>query len=46
MNRRNFLQIAPAASVALMINGLPVSTLAGSPLLRLLSNQAQAGMTD
>jgi len=41
MKRRDFLQIAPPAALALMINGLPVRAMANSNLLRLLSNQSR-----
>ncbi len=42
MKRRDFLQIAPAASLALMLNGLPIRTFASHPLLQLLAKQTQA----
>lgn len=42
MKRRDFLKVTPAASLALMINGLPISTYASSPLLQLLAKQTQA----
>lgn len=42
MKRRDFLKVTPAASLAFMINGLPVSTYASSPLLQLLAKQTQA----
>jgi uncharacterized protein (DUF1501 family) len=42
MKRRDFLQIAPAATVALILNGLPVRTFASHPLLQLLAKQTQA----
>ncbi len=41
MKRRDFLKITPAASLAFMINGLPVSTYAEHPLLSLLAKQTQ-----
>src|ERR1043165_920459 len=42
MKRRNFLKAAPAASLALMINGTPISTYANHPLLSLLAKQTAA----
>jgi uncharacterized protein (DUF1501 family) len=42
MKRRDFLRITPAASLAFMINGLPVSTFAQHPLLELLAKQTQS----
>jgi uncharacterized protein (DUF1501 family) len=40
MKRRDFLKATPAASLALMINGTPISTYANSPLLSLLGKQS------
>lgn len=37
MKRRDFLKVTPAASLAFMINGLPISTYASHPLLELLA---------
>lgn len=42
MKRRDFLKMTPAAGLAFMINGLPVSTFAAQPLLNLLAKQSQA----
>jgi uncharacterized protein (DUF1501 family) len=42
MKRRDFLKVTPAASLAFMINGLPISTFASHPLLQLLAKQTQA----
>lgn len=42
MKRRDFLKVTPAASLAFMINGLPISTYASHPLLNLLAKQTQA----
>jgi uncharacterized protein (DUF1501 family) len=42
MKRRDFLKVTPAASLALMINGTPISTYAQSPLLKLLAKQTAA----
>jgi uncharacterized protein (DUF1501 family) len=42
MRRRDFLKLTPAASLAVMINGLPISTFAEHPLLRLLAKQTLA----
>ena len=42
MKRRDFLKVTPAASLALMINGTPISTYANSPLLNLLGRSAAA----
>jgi len=39
MKRSDFLKIAPAATLALIINGLPIKSVAASPLLRLLARQ-------
>ena len=41
MKRRDFLRLTPAASLALMINGLPISAFADHPLLRMLAKQTQ-----
>jgi uncharacterized protein (DUF1501 family) len=41
MKRRDFFRLSGGASLAFMINGLPVSTFADTPLLRLLAKQAQ-----
>ncbi|MBL7681854.1 MAG: DUF1501 domain-containing protein [Flavipsychrobacter sp.] len=39
MKRRDFLKATPAASLAFMINGLPISTYASHPLLEALAKQ-------
>lgn len=39
MKRRDFLRLGGGASLAMMINGMPVSTFASQPLLRLLAKQ-------
>src|ERR1700684_2384472 len=39
MKRREFLQMANTTALALMINGLPIRTLANNPLLHLLQKQ-------
>lgn len=41
MKRRDFLKITPAAGLAAMVSGLPVSTFASHPLLELLAKQTQ-----
>lgn len=43
MKRRDFLKVTPAAaaSLAFLINGLPISTFAAHPLLNLLAKQTQ-----
>ncbi|MBS1771775.1 MAG: DUF1501 domain-containing protein [Bacteroidetes bacterium] len=42
MKRRDFLKVAPAASLAFTMNGLPISTYAEHPLLALLAKQTAA----
>jgi uncharacterized protein (DUF1501 family) len=39
MKRRDFLKVANSGALALILNGLPVRTIAGNPLLNLLRNQ-------
>lgn len=39
MKRRDFLKATPAASLAFMINGLPISTYASHPLLEAMAKQ-------
>ncbi len=39
MKRRKFLQIGGGAGLAFLINGLPISTFAGSPVLEQLAKQ-------
>ena len=41
MKRRDFFRLSGGASLALMINGTPISTFASEPLLKLLAKQAQ-----
>jgi uncharacterized protein (DUF1501 family) len=41
MKRRDFFRLGGGASLALMVNGFPVSTFADTPLLRLLARQTQ-----
>lgn len=40
MKRRDFFRLGGGASLAFMLNGLPISTFADTPLLRLLAKQA------
>jgi uncharacterized protein (DUF1501 family) len=40
MKRRDFFRLGGGASLAFLINGLPVSSFADTPLLRLLAKQA------
>ncbi len=42
MKRRDFLKITPAATLAYMINGNPITTYANHPLLELLAKQTAA----
>lgn len=42
MKRRDFLKVSQAATLAYVINGLPVSTYARNPLLELLAKQTAA----
>jgi len=42
MKRRDFFKLGSGASLAFMINGLPVSAFADTPLLKLLAKQTQA----
>lgn len=42
MKRRDFLKVTPAAAMAFLVNGLPVRTLASSPLLKYLAKQTAA----
>lgn len=42
MKRREFFKLGGGASLAFLINGLPISTFANTPLLRLLAKQTQA----
>lgn len=42
MKRRDFLKITQAATLAYMMNGLPIRTLARTPLLELLAKQTAA----
>lgn len=41
MNRRKFFKLGGGASLAFLINGLPISTFASHPLLEVLAKQAQ-----
>ena len=42
MKRSQFLKLGSGASLAFLINGLPISTYASNPLLRLLAKQTSA----
>ena len=42
MKRRDFFRLGGGASLAFMMNSLPISTFADTPLLRLLAKQAAA----
>ena len=37
MKRRDFLKLTPAAGLAFMINGIPISTYADHPLLQMMA---------
>ncbi|MBN8671923.1 MAG: DUF1501 domain-containing protein [Chitinophagales bacterium] len=42
MKRRDFLKVTPAAGLAFMINGIPVSTYADHPLLQMMAKSTAA----
>ena len=39
MNRRKFFQLGGGAGLAFLLNGIPISTFASSPILEMLAKQ-------